>query len=170
MTARPAILATVAAALLLAACGGGPGGQQGGKDQSRDEKRAKYLDCLRKAGIKVHEQTTGRERGIQIEVPRGVSKTRMREIERVCARKTGGGPNQGRPLSREQQAQLLDQGLEFARCMRAHGVAMSDPKVEPGGGFSLGIDGSKADPDSPAFRRAQEACQALMPRKPGAPK
>jgi hypothetical protein len=172
MTARrqwvPTVLATTAAALLLAACGGGSAGDGAPAGQSDDAKRVAYLTCLRKAGLKIHEET-GPGGGVGIEA-RGISEVRVREIERECARKTGGGPGSGRQLSKEQQAELLDQGLKFARCMRAHGVDMNDPKVEPGGGFSLGIDGSNANPDSPAFKRAQRACQSLMPRKPGAPK
>ncbi|MCW3015538.1 MAG: hypothetical protein JWO02_2630 [Solirubrobacterales bacterium] len=50
--------------------------------------------------------------------------------------------------------------------MRAHGVAMADPKVE-GKGIRMG--GPGPGPDSPAFQRAQRACESLMPRKPGAP-
>jgi hypothetical protein len=167
--ALPTILAAMATALLLAACGGGSGGDDGSANEPNDAKRVAYLTCLRKAGVKVHEET-GAGGGVGIEVPRGISEVRMREIERDCARKTGGGPGSGPQLSKEQQAEMLDQGLKFSRCMRAHGVDMNDPKVEPGGGFSLGIDGSNANPDSPAFQRAQRACGSLMPRKPGAPK
>jgi hypothetical protein len=164
----PTILATTAAALLLAACGGGSAGEDGSADQSDDAKRVAYFTCLRKAGVMVHERPNA---GVQIEVPRSISRAQMATLEQNCARKTGGGgPGSGRPITKEQQAEMLDQGLKFSRCMRAHGVDMNDPKVEPGGGFSLGIDGSGANPDSPAFKRAQRACQSLMPRKPGAPK
>jgi hypothetical protein len=165
----PTILVATAAALLLTACGGGSTGDDASAEQPDDTKRLAYLSCLRKAGVKVHEPTGAGERGVGIEVPRGISEGRMKEIESDCARKTGGGPGSGPQLSKAQQAEFLDQALKFSRCMRAHGVDMNDPKVEPGGGLSLGIDGSKANPDSPAFQRAQRACESLMPRKPGAP-
>jgi hypothetical protein len=164
----PTILATTAAALLLAACGGGSANDNPSADHSDDAKRVAYLTCLRKAGVKVHEET-GAGGGLGIEAPRGISEARMREIERDCARKTGGGPGSGPQLSKAQQAEQLDQALKFSRCMRAHGVNMSDPKVV-GNGIRVGIEGSGGKPDGPAFQRAQRACASLMPRKPGAPK
>jgi hypothetical protein len=52
------------------------------------------------------------------------------------------------------------QGLGFARCMRSHGVPnFSDPTVV-GGGLINKIGGN---PQSPAFRAAQQSCQHLMP-------
>ncbi len=51
-------------------------------------------------------------------------------------------------------------GLEYARCMRAHGVpGFPDPGA--GGGFTF-ARGSGVDPSSPAFRAAQAACEKLM--------
>jgi hypothetical protein len=114
----------------------------------------------------VREQT-GPGGGIDIQVPRSISEARIAQIERDCSRKTGGGPGSGRQMSREQQAEMLDQALKFARCMRAHGVAMADPTAD-GRGIKMGIKGSKGD--GPAVQRAQRACESLMPRKPGAPK
>jgi hypothetical protein len=163
----PTILAAMAAALLFGACGGGSTGDDPSSEAPNDAKRLAFNQCLRKAGVKVHEQT-GAGRGVAIEVPRSISEVRMREIERDCVRKTGSGPESAQRPTKEQQAELLDQALEFSRCMRAHGVHMNDPKVEPGGGF--GMDSSHANPDSPAFRRAERECGSLMPRKPGAPK
>jgi hypothetical protein len=52
------------------------------------------------------------------------------------------------------------QGLEFAQCMRSHGVPnFSDPTAAAGGVINrLG-----GNPQSPAFRAAQRFCQHLMP-------
>ena len=58
--------------------------------------------------------------------------------------------------------------LEFADCMREHGVDMPDPQVDENGGVQIevggGVGGGAADPDD--FREAQEACQELMPDGP----
>lgn len=169
MTARGATTAATAAALLLAACGGSNGGDPVA-GQPDDAKRLAFAACLRKAGVEVKEQT-GRG-GFDIRVPRGISKARMATIERDCARKTGGGPGGGREASPEQKARLLDQALRFARCMRAHGVDMVDPKPD-GRGIRIQIKGSSGDPNSPVFRRAQQACGSLEPKgksRPGATK
>jgi hypothetical protein len=161
----PTILATTAAALLLAACGGNPAGDGASAGQPDDTKRLAFNACLRKAGLTVIEHT-GADRGIEVRIPRSISRARMATIEQDCARKTGGGPGSGPQLSTEQQAAMLDQALKFARCMRAHGVAMADPKLERNG---LRMDGP-GKRDSPAVKRAQAACAALMPRKPGDPR
>jgi hypothetical protein len=57
--------------------------------------------------------------------------------------------------------------LEFARCMRAHGLgSFPDPVPAPGGGYSLHIritPGSPLNPHSPRYRAAQAACKAFSP-------
>ena len=59
--------------------------------------------------------------------------------------------------------------LEFAACMREHGVDMPDPDLSGGGGrmlFRAGADG--VDPQSPTFQKAQEACQEILEEAFGA--
>ena len=51
-------------------------------------------------------------------------------------------------------------GLAFTGCMRDHGVAMEDP--DPATGVPQFEPGA-ADPESPAFQEAMEACQGLVP-------
>jgi hypothetical protein len=70
----------------------------------------------------------------------------------------------GKPMSAEEQQAFLD----FAACMREHGVDMADPTFE-GGGVSIQIGGPgpkdggiKMDPQSPAFAAAQTACQHFL--------
>lgn len=149
----------MAATLLVAACGGGSAGDDSGDRQSDEDSRLAFAACLRKAGVQVNDPT-GR-RGMDIRVPDGISRARMATIERDCARKTGREPRGGgkEPSPRE-KAEFLDQALQFARCMRAHGVPMADP-VQDGRGIRIKINGSKADPNSPVFRRAQRACDAF---------
>jgi hypothetical protein len=57
--------------------------------------------------------------------------------------------------------------LQFARCMREHGIDMPDP--QPGGGMIFneeeGDGGPKIDPDDEDFQAAQEACGELLPGK-----
>ena len=60
------------------------------------------------------------------------------------------------------QANAEDAGLEFAKCMREHGVDMPDPKPGNGGrGFNLRFQGG--DPKNDAdFQKAQEACGHIL--------
>jgi hypothetical protein len=58
-------------------------------------------------------------------------------------------------------------GLAFARCMRAHGVAnFPDPNSK--GQIEIG-SANGIDPRSPKFQQAQRACQKLLGGKPPGP-
>jgi hypothetical protein len=165
----PTILAATAAALLLAACGGS-NNTDGSAAQPDDAKRLAFIDCMRKAGLDVKQQNSGGRRDTAIRVPEGISPARLQTIQRDCARKTGGGP---RVPSKAEQARFLDQALKFARCMRAHGIDMPDPQAQGGGIRIGGPAGSRSsgpstlDPKSPAFQRAQKACESFLPKGKG---
>ena len=163
--ALPSLLAATAASLLLAACGGSSGNDPSAA-QSDDAKQQAFVGCMRKAGLDIKEQTTSsggtEHRAMALRVPKGVSPARLQQIQRDCARKTGGGP---REPSKAEQAKFLDQALKFARCMRAHGIDIPDPKAQ-GGGITIGRGGpggDSIDPRSPAFQRAQNACKSFLP-------
>jgi len=56
------------------------------------------------------------------------------------------------------------QAVNFARCMRSHGVgAFPDPSGS--GGFTIDAvaNGSSLDPNAPAFNQAMSACKSLEP-------
>ena len=74
----------------------------------------------------------------------------------------GGKPPSGAPSPARQKA-----ALEFAACMRSHGVPnFPDPKVTAGG---VTISAAGLDPNSPAFKAAQQACGSLTQKLlPGA--
>ena len=65
-----------------------------------------------------------------------------------------------------EQAQLEDEYLRFATCMRSHGVSdFPDPITGSGGhpGFSLqGGSSSDLNSNNPAFQRGVEACQHIL--------
>src|SRR5919198_1218149 len=54
--------------------------------------------------------------------------------------------------------------LEFAKCMREHGVDMPDPKFGKGGiVVQKNASGDTGvDPDDPTFKAAQKACQPIV--------
>jgi hypothetical protein len=100
----------------------------------------------------------------QIKVPQGISPKRMQQIQKDCQRKSGFAP---KAPSKEEQARFRDAALKFARCMRAHGVDIPDPQAS-GGGIVIqkGPGGGAApslNPQSPAFKRAEQACSILLP-------
>jgi hypothetical protein len=78
-------------------------------------------------------------------------------------------PNGGQPT--RSASPVRSAALRFAQCMRSHGVAnFPDPQFQGGGvierfrGQPLGID-----PNSPAFKQAQQACQPLIRKALGKP-
>jgi hypothetical protein len=71
------------------------------------------------------------------------------------------GPTNSRsgPTAKSKEAGALD----FAKCMRSHGVPnFPDPKVN-GQGIQLLGPSSGINPQSPAFQSAQTSCQHLLP-------
>ena len=76
-------------------------------------------------------------------------------------------PNGGRP-SPQQVEKMQHQALAFSACMRSHGVPdFPDPSFS-GGGVTMKLKGGKGsdlNPQSPAFRAAQTACQGKLPGK-----
>jgi hypothetical protein len=161
----PTVLAAAAASMLLAACAGsGSGG--GSAKQPDDSAELAFAACLRKAGIDAPDPQRGPNGRVRqrIRVPKGISPERMEQIQRDCQKKSGFSP---KAPSKAEQARFRDAALKFARCMRAHGVDVPDP--QPGaGGIVIGKrSGSTSkigpDPDSPTFRRAEEACSSFLP-------
>jgi hypothetical protein len=69
-------------------------------------------------------------------------------------------PNNGQPAPAE-VAQVVTDGLKFARCMRAHGVQFPDPGVS---GDHITIDLGQVETNSPQYTTTAETCRT----KPGA--
>jgi hypothetical protein len=65
--------------------------------------------------------------------------------------------------SNSSQTQLQQEALNFARCMRSHGVSNFPDPTPNGGGFNVNVPG--INPSSPAFKAAQSACRQLLPVK-----
>ena len=79
-------------------------------------------------------------------------------------------------VSPQQRAQLQQQLVKFAQCMRSHGVNVPDPTFNNngtpggggggggGGGFGFGGGFRSGERNSPAFQTALKACQSLRPQ------
>lgn len=69
---------------------------------------------------------------------------------------------------REIDPEMQDRMLEFASCMREHGINMPDPNTDGGIMIQRNDDGTvnngddTLDPSSPEFQEAQEACQPIL--------
>jgi hypothetical protein len=64
------------------------------------------------------------------------------------------------PAKIEAEKQKL---LDFAQCMRDHGIDFPDPQISTdGGGLQVQMGGPGLDPNSPGFKEANDACAAQV--------
>jgi hypothetical protein len=162
----------VGAALALGACGSSnDDGGSSGSGQNRADKAfegaLKYAKCMREHGIDMPDPQRVGSGGIKQSFKGGsVNRAKMEAANKDCQKymQVGGG----KAPSAAEQAKIKDATLAYARCMREHGVDMPDPKFGSGGTtFQLGGPGKKGgttgpNPDSPAFKRADQACHSKL--------
>ena len=181
----PPLLGLAAACALLAACGGEEGGAGAAVPSVQDESTASsdagtgtagdgtgtgtdedvspkerqeamlaFARCMRKNGVDMEDPKPGE--GLALRVRKGEEK-KMEKAQKACQpilRNAIGEP------SAEERKAMEDSMLEFARCMREHGVQIADPK--PGEGIRVGGPGTKIDPEDPTFQKAQKACEGIV--------
>jgi hypothetical protein len=160
-------------ALGVAACGGGgkPSGvaSLGGADKATGTTRAgagsddrqaalAYAKCMRQHGIDMPDPKFDAAGHSSQQLPPGVGPDdpRFKAADQACNKYLPNGGAPEKPNPQEQQ-----QMVQFARCMRQHGVNMPDPK--PGGGIDADA-GAGVNPDSPKFKAAERACQQYEPK------
>ena len=175
------LIVAIAIPVLLAACGGsdgdgvatlgsGSGDQAAGASPSADPEEAlvEWAECMREHGVDVPDPEINEDGGIEIGIgaPGGggavrdaVEPEEFEEANRECQDLLPeGGP--GGEIDPEQEAEMRDRLLEWAQCMRDHGIDIADPEFEggPGGGSLIRIGERGMDPNDPEFRAAEEAC------------
>jgi hypothetical protein len=167
MTRHLLLLAALAATLTLAACGGGgTGGTSTDREDKAFDGALKFAKCLRDHGIDAPDPERAADGGIQQRFGGGPGKRpdqgRMDAASKACAKyNISGGGDAPDP---KKLAEQRDAFVAYARCMRAKGIAMPDPKVT-GNGISMMI-GKGVRPDSPAFKAADKTCHPLMGAPP----
>jgi hypothetical protein len=175
------VLAGLVGLMMLAAgCGGSSGGSgakvaQVGSTQttttsaglsgsSKREALVAFSACMRKNGVPRFPDpqvvgsgmrlSIGSESGIDVKSPQ------FKKAEQTCRKLL---PNEGRQTPQE-QAKQLQRALDYAACMRKHGVPrFPDPKAQGGGIAWESLEGRGVDVNSPQFKAAQKACSKLLP-------
>jgi hypothetical protein len=74
---------------------------------------------------------------------------------------TAGASSTTHPKQSQSAAAVHQSALQFAKCMRAHGIT-DWPDPNPGGGFVFSVTGG-IDPNSPQVKAAQQKCQKYVP-------
>ena len=164
----PTLIAAGAAALTLVACGGSGSAAEEAADRKADfeDAQLKFVRCLRAEGIEVKDPEGGKlviGAGPGEGRKEGAPPEKMRRAQEKCEKylREAGPPKE---LSKEDQEEFEKSALAFTRCMREHGIDLPDPQVD-GGGVQQRLPAG-ANPESPRFRKAEQACASLI-RKPG---
>jgi hypothetical protein len=162
MSVRPlaAVLLAVAA-LGLVACGGDPeseassGDPTASDDEKLREAQVKFAQCMREQGVNIPDPGSDGGTRIKIGPDSGISPEEFEKAEKACEKYR----EAIRPeLSEEEQEERKQEALEFARCMREHGIDMPDPQFDEDGGVQIRGSGPGFDPDDPDFEAAQKEC------------
>jgi hypothetical protein len=120
----------------------------------------KWAGCMRQHGVQMADPTIGDQGAISISAS-GVSQSTFQAASTACqslhqaAQAANGG---GQASQKPDPAKLVN----FAKCMRAHGVA-DFPDPSSSGGIQIsGGSGSDLSPDNPTFKKAQQVCQPIL--------
>jgi hypothetical protein len=172
---------------LVAGCGGSSGTsgarvaqvdsaqtttRAGGSGSSKRDSLVAFAACMRRHGVPKFPDPEASDGGMRLSFgsENGVDPNapQFKNAQRVCRKLL---PDGGRSNPQE-QARQLRQALDYAACMRGHGVPkFPDPKAS-GDGIDLGEFGPRAgvDPNSPQFKAAYQACRKLVPGAPLGPR
>ncbi len=167
-----AVLATLAAAAALLACGSSntatdAAATERAKEEQGEKKAADFARCLREHGVKASASSSGGTFQLRIQgSPGSGGPQAMVGAQKACA-KYRPEPKKIN-LSPQEKVKREEEVLKFAKCMREHGI---DVHTEVGGGkVAIGIGGSSTsagpNPGSPAFQSAQKACSGFMHNGP----
>jgi hypothetical protein len=182
LTPLRGVAAVAALALPLAACGSSsPGSSSSSSRNAKASSQIAFANCVRSHGVPNFPDPGSNGRGgllLQQSDRSGsgqsmtvngapVSAPAFKAAMQTCRKYL---PNGGHP-SAAQTAQQKAKALAMARCMRSHGVPnFPDPTFQsgPGGDVGVRIGGPGLDPNSPAFKSAQQACGPIFGKAPGA--
>lgn len=167
---RPTFLALALALPLVlgfTACSDGDGDDEAaasgaGAAQSGADTALEFAQCMRDEGVEdFPDPEIGDDGSVQI-TGGGVDADDpdVQAAQEACRPILDQGQPSG-PVDEEREAELQEQVLAFAQCMREHGIDFPDPDVN-GGQVLMGA-GEGVDPNSPEFQDAMAACQGDLP-------
>ena len=141
--------------------------------EDAEQAMLEYTQCLREQGLNVPDPEFDEDGRIVVQQstggggaeggdegagaqPERFTPDAFAEAQKVC----GDPPKEAMPeFSPEDQSAMQDAALEFAQCMREHGIDMPDPQIDGDGGVMMQRAGEVGDINDPGFQAAQEKCQ-----------
>jgi hypothetical protein len=161
-----AVACIAAASLLLAACGGSSSSptSSAAKEQQAEVKLADFARCMREHGIEAQAAVAPGGEGHALKVKSSGGPAKMQAAQNAC-KKYQPEP-QKLNLSPQEKVARAEAVEKFAKCMREHGIDVHANSSEGGIAIQIhGKPGSGPNPESPAFQKAQQSCQGLLPFK-----
>jgi hypothetical protein len=134
---------------------GGAGGNRGGDPTKQ---LLEYARCMRAHGVDMPDPKVDGKGRAEFQMRGDPNSPKHKAAVEACKDKMPRGPAGEGPGRNDPK--LQEAALEFAKCMRQHGVSKF-PDPQPGGGLLIGPD-SGVDPGSPTFKAAEKACQPIM--------
>lgn len=166
MTSLPKIAVALLAIVGLAAVGCAGRGEATGAEASTEEEREEailaFTECMREQGVDLPDPTSANGgRGLRIARPERVTdadREKMDKAREACDKHLEGAFQE---LTPEQESEMQDNMLAFARCMRENGIDMPDPDFSDSAGPGKGgfVQRLGVDPDDPDFQKADEKCR-----------
>ncbi|WP_248958283.1 hypothetical protein [Sphaerisporangium perillae] len=163
---RLAMVIAALPVLALAGCGGtakdtgiasvagrGSSGAAPSASPTTSSDPLKFAQCMREHGIDMEDPKDTGDGKVSLRINTG-DKNKVEAAQKVCGKymqRGGGRLNEDNPQTR-------DAMLQFARCMREHGVDMADPK--PGEGLTVP---KGTNPRAGKFEAAHKACEKHLP-------
>jgi hypothetical protein len=159
--------------LLVTACHSGrskgsdattPGSGSSGSSQNATDAGLKYGQCMRAHGVTNFPEPNGDPGAPQTGGPVDIGSQQYQNAEKICAPLVAGVKGNAPSQNPQNQAKLL----QYAQCMRSHGVT-NFPDPNSNGGFTLGggqvggSGGTGVDTTSAQYQSAAKACQSLLP-------
>ena len=185
----PGLLALITIATLLTACTSAGAGSSGvatlqspdpsaaaaspSASLSAEDAMVAFTSCMREHGIDIPDAKAvagggGGAFSVQVGGKGGIDPKKLDEAQQACGELLPKGGADGGPTRLDPATQ--DKILQFARCMRDHGIDFPDPDFGNGGFVKIGPDtadgGPRIDPQSKEFQDAQAACESLLPNGP----
>ncbi len=148
------------ATLALAACGAGSTDTANDTSSAQDKAfdgALKFARCMRGEGIDFPDPKKGANGLVKIGggARQNPNDPRNRAAADTCAKHLQDGGDAPDPA---QQAKFQDAFVKYARCMRAAGVDVPDPKPGAGGLVLDTRDASAPNPQSPKYKAADRTC------------
>ena len=125
-----------------------------------------FAQCMREHGIDMPDPQFGDNGNASFSVGSEgtpADKTKLDDAQKACQSYLDKVKSNAPPMDPAKVEAEKQRMLDFAQCMRDHGIDFPDPQISTdGGGLQVQLGGPGLDPNSPGFKEANDACAAQV--------